>query len=147
MPYKTCPFTPEDTPQCLALFDENCPKFFAINERDDYAAFLHHSPKCYQLIYEDDALLAAYGLSDGKQQLERRINWIMVSPKAHGKGIGRTMMQQACAAARAQKVTKIVISASHLSAPFFAKFGAEEIRFTRHGWGHNMHKVDMIVLL
>ena len=33
-------YRPPDESACLALFDENCPAFFAPNERDDYLVFL-----------------------------------------------------------------------------------------------------------
>ena len=33
-------YQPADREACLALFDENCPAFFAPNEREDYEAFL-----------------------------------------------------------------------------------------------------------
>ena len=34
------PYQAADRDACLALFDANCPAFFAPNERGDYAAFL-----------------------------------------------------------------------------------------------------------
>jgi hypothetical protein len=36
-----------DRADCLRLFDENCPEFFAPNEREDYVAFLAHHSKDY----------------------------------------------------------------------------------------------------
>jgi hypothetical protein len=35
------------------------------------------------------------------------------------------------------------ISASHKSAPFFAKFGARERDRIPNGWGPGMHRVEM----
>jgi hypothetical protein len=35
------------------------------------------------------------------------------------------------------------ISASHKSAPFFERFGAEPTSVTEDGWGPGMHRVQM----
>jgi hypothetical protein len=48
------------------------------------------------------------------------------------------------AAAEAAGGGRVKIAASHLSAPFFAKFGAVPLRTTDDGWGPGMHRVDMI---
>ncbi len=39
------------------------------------------------------------------------------------------------------------IAASHKSAPFFARFGAQETATTPNGWGRDMHRVDMELVL
>ena len=41
------------------------------------------------------------------------------------------------------KLFTIDIAASHLSAPFFKKFGAIEIKIIEDGWGKGMHRVNM----
>ncbi|CCQ10838.1 hypothetical protein PALB_17120 [Pseudoalteromonas luteoviolacea B = ATCC 29581] len=41
----------------------------------------------------------------------------------------------------------IDIAASHLSAPFFEKFGEKTIKEITDGWGLDMHRVDMELLL
>ena len=48
---------------CLQLFDKNCPKSFAANERDDYAAYLKTTSDLYQLGFLEGELLAAFGIS------------------------------------------------------------------------------------
>jgi hypothetical protein len=40
-------------------------------------------------------------------------------------------------------MVSIRIAASHRSAPFFARFGAETVRETPDGWGPGMHRIDM----
>ena len=45
--------------------------------------------------------------------------------------------------AQEAKVEHIKIAANHLSAPFFAKFGAKTVLETKDGWAPDMHRVDM----
>lgn len=128
---------------CVALFDENCPSYFADNERDDYMKFLSRNPPNYFVGVIDRSVVAAFGLSTGSKAKHGRISWIMVSTKSQAHGVGTKMMQLIKTSALEKNLTVINIAASHLSAPFFSKFGATKLRQIRHGWGKNMHRIDM----
>jgi GNAT superfamily N-acetyltransferase len=69
----------------------------------------------------------------------------MVSPSVHGKGIGRSMMHYVTELAGDENLTVIQIAASHLSAPFFRKFGARDLGLIPNGWGPGMDRVDMTI--
>lgn len=138
------PFSLDDLDACMALFDANCPDYFAANERADYFAFLEGSPKGYQVGRLDSRVVAAFGLSDVALADSLRLSWIMVSPNVKGVGVGDAMMQRVQKVARSNRVSTIEIAASHLSAPFFAKYGALQTQYTVDGWGAGMHRVDMI---
>ncbi|QBG37145.1 GNAT family N-acetyltransferase [Litorilituus sediminis] len=131
-----------DKNSCLALFDENCPKYFAANEREDYENFLDTMPEGYQVCTLDEAVVGAFGIL-GDEADYKHINWILISPKSQGLGIGAQFMKRAIAAGKANHLKHIKIAASHLSAPFFAKFGAIKVSEQAHGWGQDMHRIDM----
>ncbi len=139
-------YTAKDKAACLQLFDRNCPAFFAPNERDDYAAFLDAAPPDYELCCQGELVVGAFVLicRDGQHGA---LNWILLSPELQGLGVGRAIMQRVMLLAQAQQISQISIAASHLSAPFFAKFGAKTVAVTPDGWGTNMHRVDMVLPL
>jgi len=128
---------------CMALFDANCPQFFAPNERDDYLDFLKSQPIGYQVCLLNDEVVGAFGLL--KHNQEYAINWIMLSPKTQGSGVGKQVMEHIIATAVDQGIDRISIAASHLSAPFFARFGAVTVNEIEHGWGQGMHRIDMVL--
>ena len=147
-----------DRDRCLEVFDANCPASFAPNERAEYAAFLQSVPEGYEVCLVDGRVAGAYGLiptsrSDEPRRL--RLNWIMIDPAVQGRGVGRAMMERVEERARAvreragvgvdETPLEIDIAASHVSAPFFARFGAEETVRTEDGWGPGMHRVDMVL--
>ena len=136
------PYSPSDLDACLALFDANCPEFFAPNERADYLQFLQNSPNGYELCLLNGEVAGAFGLM-GKAGPRRSLNWILLDPKFHGRGAGRAIMQRVMALAASIGVEVVDIAASHKSAPFFAKFGAVSLRVIDNGWGPGMHRVDM----
>jgi GNAT superfamily N-acetyltransferase/diadenosine tetraphosphate (Ap4A) HIT family hydrolase len=137
------PYEARQRDRCLALFDQNCPEFFAPNERAEYAAFLDAEPRGYMVVTDGDVVLGAFGLTDTGNPRRRRVSWILVAASAKGRGIGAAMMRDAVGRTRAANASVIEIAASHLSAPFFAKFGARVIRRTDDGWGPGMHRLDM----
>lgn len=138
-------YQPPDEADCLALFDENCPEFFAPNERADYESFLHDDVTTYEVCLIDDRLVGAFGVyRAGEGRLALR--WILLSPNVQGKGIGSAIMGRVLEAVRGHGSLPLAIAASHKSAPFFARFGAREIATTPDGFGPGMHRVDMVLV-
>ncbi len=133
--------------KCIEMFNENCPEYFAENEREDYIGFLDENPSGYFVGISEDAVVSAFGVISNSETLRTRLSWILVSPKCKGSGIGIEMMNYAIEASVKRGASAIDIAASHLSAPFFAKFGAEELSETQNGWGPGMHRVDMKIKL
>lgn len=139
------PFERADTAACLRLFDANCPAAFAPNERDDYIAFLAALPGRYDVCVIDDAIVGAAGLESHGPGVEA-IRWIVIALERQGHGLGRAIMRHLLDHANGRGIGRVEIAASHVSAPFFAKFGAVTIARTEHGWGPDMHRVDMVLV-
>ncbi len=135
------PYTQADEVACLRNFDANCPEFFAPEERQDYQEFLRTSPAGYEVCEVAGEVVGAFGLIQCEGNW--RLNWILLAPETQGQGVGRGMMQRIMQRARQAEAGIVLIAASHLSAPFFAGFGAVELSRTEHGWGPDMHRVDM----
>ena len=136
------PYEAADRERCLAVFDANCPAFFAPNERDDYAAFVDSGGDGYRVCEAGGEIAGAFGLSVVDAST-KRLDWIMIDPEAKGRGIGKAIMQQVLDDCQSSAATTLKIAASHKSAAFFERFGANAVRTTRDGWGPGMHRVDM----
>lgn len=138
------PYEKQHFEACMALFSENCPAYFAENEREDYAAYLKYNQDCYMVLLDaEDKVIAAYGLAFVEAGGRARVTWIMVSPAGQGAGLGRQMMAAVISGARNMKATAIDIATSQHADQFFAKFGATERRYIKDGWGKGMHRIDM----
>ncbi len=133
--------------ECLELFDENCPRYFAVNEKEDYIEFLKSEPSSYLVGSVGSLLVSAFGLTPEPTTPRGRLTWILVHPKSKGNGIGAQMMSIVKNVASEKNFTAIDIAASHLSAPFFKKYGAVELNKILNGWGENMHRIDMEIKL
>lgn len=138
-------FTVGDTAACLALFDANCPEYFAPNERVDYRAFLDTAPEGYEVCELDGAIVGAYGVHAIDDD-NAALHWILLAPAAQGGGLGATIMSRAVRTLDQRGHGTLHISASHRSAPFFARFGAIEDARIIDGWGPGMHRVEMRIV-
>jgi len=128
---------------CLRLFDENCPRYFAENEREGYVDFLNRNPFGYFVGVIEGRVASAFGLITEAGSLRGRLSWILVGSGFKGKGLGVNMISVAKDIARENELLVIDIAASHLSAPFFAKFAAKQLDEILDGWGPGMHKINM----
>jgi len=137
-------YSPEDREDCLRIFDENCPEFFAPNERAEYAEYLG-GPPGYEVCLLEGEVVGAFGLSPEAAR-EMSLRWILLSPRVQRMGLGSAVMARALSKARGEGASRIRISASHKSAPFFARFSAREISTTPNGWGPGMHRVEMEIV-
>ena len=136
-------YADKDREGCLALFDANCPEYFAPAERIDYEAFLTPEPPGYELAVAGDEIVGACGVEVGADESRGRIGWILIDPTVQGAGLGSEMLARARRGAEAKGIAVLEIAASHRSAPFFARFGAVELKTVPNGWGPGMHRIDM----
>jgi RimJ/RimL family protein N-acetyltransferase len=140
------PYEDTDRSACLALFDANCPEYFAPNERSDYAQFLEARRGNYDVCLLGDSVVGAYGLYP-LTELSAALHWILLSPSVQGHGLGSAIMTRVMSEMKHADHSLLRISASHRSAPFFSRFGAVELSTVADGWGPGMHRVEMYLSL
>lgn len=131
-----------DYQACTDIFDANCPEFFAPNERQEYEVFLKDVSEGYEVCEVDGRVCGAFGLF-GDGQSVKILNWILLDPQTQGIGVGSKIMERVVHLGRASETRIVRIAASHKSAPFFARFGANATSSTKDGWGPGMDRVDM----
>ena len=146
------PYSQDGMAACLELFDLNCPRFFAREERSDYSHFLQQLPDLrsthtlYFLGWREQRLIACFGVARVSSET-CALTWIMVHPEYQRQGCGEEMMAQLFTLAAAAGYRKVVISTSQHADQFFARFGAVTLRSQNDGWGPGMHRVDMEIIL
>ena len=140
------PYRSDDLAHCLALFDANCPTYFAPNERLDYQHFLRASPVGYEVCLLDNQVVGGFGVFDDDDG-QKVIRWILLSPSTQGKGIGSDMMRRAVRQCRDSAARRLKIATSPRAQSFFARFGAMALATIPDGWGPGMDRVDMEIRL
>ncbi|MDG1996472.1 MAG: GNAT family N-acetyltransferase [Emcibacteraceae bacterium] len=139
-------YAPKHKDECLGVLDDNCPEYFAYNERDAYEEFLDSNPQGYEVCIIEGKITGVYGLIKEEHNTSR-INWIMLGPHAHGHGLGSIFVNRAIKRAKAIDATVIHIATSHKAFKFFEKFNAVIVSEVEDGWGPGMHQVHMEIRL
>ena len=146
------PYSQGNMAACLELFDLNCPRFFAREERSDYSYFLQQLPdsrsthNVYLLGWREQRLIACFGVARVSSET-CALTWIMVHPEYQRQRCGEEMMAQLFTLAAAACYRKVAVSTSQHADQFFARFGAVTLRSQNDGWGPGMHRVDMEISL
>ena len=136
-------YSTADFATCMAIFDTNCPTFFAPNERMSFEQFLMGAPSTYMVCFEEEKILGSYGTWVNPGNMSGHLFWMMIDASGQRRGIGTAMMERALQECRSGEATIVRIAASQKSAPFFARFGAREISHKAEGWGPGLDRVDM----
>lgn len=136
------PYTLTDRDSCLALFDENAPEHFGLNERPDFAAYLDGGPAFFRVIEEGGWVLACGGIELFPDQASAEFRWVMAACAAQGRGLGRLLMLLGARdALEAGGIREILVYTTPGSAGFFRKLGlpAETLRTEPDYWTRGLH--------
>ncbi len=136
---------------CLAIFDANTPRFFALSERAEY---LEHLQTCggpdspYLILTENSAILACGGLHREQGSTRAALTWGMVHPSRHGQGIGQQLLNARLTLARGiPGLTHLTLATSQTTSGFYRRAGFTVTRITKDGFAPGLDRWDMSLTL
>lgn len=133
-----------DLPKVIEIFQQNTPKFFALEEQTDLEQFLEKNGENYWLIEQGGVIAGCGGIVFSEDQQIGRIAWDFFSPNFQGKGLGRQLTTFRLAEIRKQaSVQRIIVRTSQLAHSFYAKFGFEIEKIEEDYWAPGLHLYDM----
>lgn len=142
------PYEPQDRDACLALFDGNVPRFFALSERADFARFLERlrSDGTYLVLEREGRVVACGGLGVSADGAMGELCWGMVDRTCHGQGLGRALTEARLrVAATKPGLRRIRLDTSQHTQGFYARFGFRTLSVTPDGYGPGLDRWDMIL--
>jgi hypothetical protein len=140
------PWRPEDRALGLALFDSNVPRFFAVQERQDFIDFIDDLPGPY-FVLEDTAGAAlgcgGYAAADGDPSVAV-LCWGMVRGDRHRGGLGTHLLTARLDRIAADPAYRsVAIETSQHSCGFFARHGFVQTRLVPDGFVPGIDLVEM----
>ena len=138
------PYTPADFDNCIALFKGNEGKYFDQSEFEQYQEFLRTEALTglYYVMKDEGLTVGAGGMMvyDGVYWMD----WGMIARDRHGQGIGTQLLQfRLDEIHKLEKNPKIKLCTSQHTVGFYERFGFERVKFTEHGYGPDLHKIEM----
>lgn len=143
-------YAPGDAAECLGIFDSNVPRYFAPDERDEFADFLaglHPKTGRHLVLTDGDRIVACGGLSF-EEPPRAALAWGMVDAALQGRGLGWQLTAARLDLARAMpELSEVTLATSQHTAGFYARFGFVTTRVVCDGFGPGLHRCDMRLCL
>jgi len=138
------PYTTEDKDACIEIFMSNTPRYFGVEEVDEFRRFLEAPTCAYYVATQNDEILACggHGYHDKKKAVV--LAWGMVRADLHKHGLGKFMLIE-----RLKQIHKdfgatlVQIDTSQHSRGFFERFGFEATNVIENFFAPGIDRVDM----
>ena len=138
------PYQAEDNGRCVEIFMSNTPRYFGVEEADEFRQFLETLPCAYFVATQNDEIVACGGHGyHGKKQAVV-LCWGMVRADLHKQGLGKFMLIE-----RLKQIFKdfgetvVQINTSQHSQGFFERYGFQVKEVTQNYFAPGLHRVDM----
>ena len=138
-----------DQAVCLAIFDGLVPRFFAPEERPEFAGFLDDCAlgvAPYLVLLHAGRVVACGGYA--LHGARARLTWGMVAREVQGTGLGRALTAARLDILRAMAgVEAVEIETSQHTAGFYQRFGFDVVRVLANGFGPGLDRWEMTLAL
>ena len=138
------PYRSEDNDRCIKIFMSNTPRYFGVEEVDEFRQFLEILPCAYFVATQNDEIVACGGHGyHGKKQAVV-LCWGMVHADLHKQGLGKFLLVE-----RLKQIyidfgeVRVQIETSQHSKGFFERYGFQVNEVTENYFAPGLHRVDM----
>lgn len=145
-----------DKESCMAIFLTNVPKYFTVEEVDEFDRFLTklNDPEAkdnppYFVMELENKLIGCGGFGekkgiDGADAIT--FVWGMVDRSYHKQGYGEKLLQFRLAEIPLHFPGKqVILDTTQFSYTFFEKYGFKTVKITENSYGEGMHRYDMVL--
>jgi len=138
------PYTPADRSACLEVFDTNAPRYFSLEERPGFEAFLKLPSGVYLVLEQSGTVVGCGGYHIHPERQEAELCWGMVRQELHGMGLGkRLLLERLWQIAGRREVTWIRLDTSQHTFGFFERLGFVTQKMTPNGIWEGLDRYQM----
>lgn len=145
-----------DRNACMEIFLTNVPKYFTLEEVDEFDRFLaklgdpeaSDNPLYYVMELDNRVIgCGGFGEKDGIDGIPSiTFVWGMVDNSYHKKGFGEELLRFRLAEIKVQFPNwKVILDTTQFSYTFFEKYGFKTLKITENSYGEGMHRYDMVL--
>ena len=141
---------------CMKIFKTNVPKYFTLEEVDEFERFLTKlgdseatdNPIYYVMEFEN-TVIGCGGFGE-KQAIDGTAAitfvWGMVDRAFHKKGFGEQLLRFRLAEIPLHFPDRqVILDTTQFSYTFFEKYGFKTLKITENSYGEGMHRYDMVL--
>ena len=133
-----------DYTACLAILDSNIPRFFSLQDRIDFLAFLDAPIGRYSVLENDYGSIIGCGGIALENDETGILNWGMIHVDYHRQGWGSILtLARLSQLSNMPSVKKVILHTSHETVGFYKKLGFQIVAFTSDFYRQGLHRYDM----
>ncbi len=137
-------FYPQDLDQCLAIFEGNCPEFFAIPEQKQFAQYLGKEKLPYFVLIDPDEKIVACGGFVVESNIAE-LAWGMVERNRHGQGLGTLLFNFRLVEIRKAKAVALKMDTNQHSLGFYLRLGFKIQSKIPNGYAEGLDRFDLLL--
>lgn len=140
-------YHPDDKETLIALFDLNCPQYFATEERADFIRYLDAEIEDYFVVESDGQLVACGGINIQKEKNTGLLSWDIIHPDYQKRGIGKSLVEfRVQHLKEVYRVAEIGVRTAQFTHVFYEKCGFELLEIIPDYWasGYDLYHMKYI---
>jgi len=137
-------YSKTDREACLQVFRGNTPKFFGIDEEDEFASFLDRMPCPFFVLEEGGKVIGCGGYFVNEEKRTGGLCWGMIEQAHHKKGLGKLLLlKRLDDMCRDPHVDRVLMDTSQHSRGFFEKLGFVVYEVHENGYVVGLHRHEL----
>jgi N-acetylglutamate synthase-like GNAT family acetyltransferase len=140
------PYEKNDKSFLIELLRLNTPKYFGVEEENDFKRYLDSEIESYFVIEKNHQIVGCGGINLNLEKQFGIISWGMIHPDFHGQKIGSALLEHRIEFLKNNyDLQKIIVRTSQLVFPFYEKHGFELKEIHPDFWskGLDMYLMEM----
>ncbi|WP_291727027.1 GNAT family N-acetyltransferase [Bernardetia sp.] len=135
----------KDKNSLIKLIGLNIPKYFGIEEEQDFIEYLEDEKEDYFVIEDKitNQIIGCGGINYFENPISARISWDIIHPSFHGKGIGKKLLLHRIEHIKNKKITSVIVRTSQLAYKFYQKIGFKLEKVEKDFWAEGFDLYSM----
>ena len=133
-----------DKNEVINIIRLNTPKYFAVNEEEDFNRFLETERELYFVLLYDQKIVGCGGINFEDHKTTGIISWDILHPDYQRKSLGTKLMKHRIDKLNAiGGIQKIIVRTSQVTYKFYEKQGFELFETKKHYWADGFDLYNM----
>jgi len=137
-------YQPTDKNEVINLIKLNIPKYFAVDEEEDFNRYLETERELYYVILFDQKIVGCGGINFEDKNTTAKISWDILHPDYQGKSLGTKLLQYRIDKLKSiVSIQKIVVRTSQVAFKFYEKQGFQLKEAVKDYWAEGFDLYHM----
>ncbi|MRX46669.1 GNAT family N-acetyltransferase [Pedobacter puniceum] len=137
-------YNTEDKSEVINLIRLNIPKYFAVDEEEDFQRYLETERELYYVLLYNQKIVGCGGINFANHHTIGKISWDIFHPDYQGKSLGTKLLKYRLDKLYSLKgIREITVRTSQVAYKFYEKQGFELLETQKDYWAEGFDMYNM----